>query len=315
MWGGSASWTSAGRTRSSAPRSDGRLCAGIGRIRASGVRINVDGLLHLQGVPCKKRLSVAARHLPLSELKFVMQVTRFLHVTLGLGLVLSPVACKKKGEGETEKPAEGEASAEADGKVDFVAQLEGLKGEVQAQVDTLMKPLNDGEQLVNMVGELPAKLESLKGKVKGAVMASFKAGFEGGKVTLELDAKASGALSAELKAEIEAILAKAAEVKTGLTALPDNVTKAVAALGEISVKLTGIATSATTQLSAKLKIPLLKAEAKAEIQGKLDAVTSLKGEIEGMIEKAKTDVQSLPQKGTELTAKLAGSFSAAAATK
>lgn len=240
---------------------------------------------------------------------------RFLNITLGLGLAFSPVACKKKGDGETDKPADDGAKAEAESNVDFVAQLEGLKGEVQAQVDVLMKPLNDGEQLVNMVGELPAKLGTLKGKAKGAVMASFKAGFEGGKVTLELDAKAAGALSAELKAEIEAILAKAVEVKDGLAALPDNVTKAVAALGEISVKLTGIATSATTQLSAKLKIPLLKAEAKAEIQGKLDAVTSLKGEISGMIDNAKTEVQSLPQKGTELTAKLAGSFSAAAAAK
>lgn len=243
-----------------------------------------------------------------------MQISRlFVNISLGLGLVLAPVGCKKK-EGDTEKPAD-DGAASTEGNVDFVAQLEGLKAEVQTQVDTLMKPLAEGETLVNMVTEVPAKFAGLKGKAKAAVLGSFKAGFEGGKVTLELDAKVAGDVSAELKAEVDAILAKAVEVKTSITALPDNVVKATAALGEISVKAAGIATSATTTLSAKLKIPLLKAEAKAEIQGKLDAVTSLKGEIETMVNQAKTDVQSLPQKGTELGVKLAGSFTAAASTK
>jgi hypothetical protein len=242
---------------------------------------------------------------------------RSLHIvttTLVLALSFGTLACEKKGEG-SESPdggGGGEASAEAD--ADFVAQLEGLKAEVQTHVDTLMKPLADGEALVNMVTELPAKVD-LKGKAKGAVLGSVKAGFEGGKATVELDAKVAGEVSAELKAEIDAILAKAMEVKAGIEALPDNVAKATVALGEISVKATGIATSATTALSAKLKLPFLKAEAKAQIQGQLDAVASLKGEIEGMVNQAKTDVQTIPQKGAEMGVKLAGSFTAAAATK
>lgn len=244
-----------------------------------------------------------------------MQISRrIIHCTLGLGLALSPLGCKNKGEA-AEKPADDGAAASAETNTDYVAQLEGLKGEVQAQVDMLMKPLADAEELANMVTALPEKFGELKGKAKAAALGSIKAGFEGGKVTLELDAKIAGKVSAELKAEVEAILAKAVEVKAGIEALPDNVVKATTALGEIAVKATGIATSATTALSAKLKIPLLKAGAKAEIQGKLDAVTALKGEITTMIEKAKTDVQTLPQKGAELGVKLTGSFSAVASAK
>jgi acetylornithine deacetylase/succinyl-diaminopimelate desuccinylase-like protein len=227
-----------------------------------------------------------------------MRTTQLFTTTLAaLVLIAAPAGCSKKDKAETESP-EGEASG------DPVAQLQGFQTQLTAEIDAVMKPITDAKALINDIGSMPDRLGVTMADLKGM----FEASFNNGTVEVKADLK----ITAEAKAELEAVLTKAKEIGAGLKALPETVKTATANILEIGVKATGVATKATATISAKLKNPMIKADAKVELEGQLTAVADLKASIETSVNDAKSSVMELPAKGTEISAKLLASFSGSA---
>ena len=219
---------------------------------------------------------------------------------LTLGLALGATACEKKGK--TENPDEASSK---DNNKDPVAKMEGFQASIQGELDAVMKPINDAEALMNDLGEMPAKYNI----DAATMMGMFKASFEGGEVSVSADIE----IAADAKAELEATLARVKEIGAELKAMPDTVKAATENIVKVGAEATAYATATLPKLQAKLKTSF-NADAKAQVQGQIDSVTTLKGEVEGSIEEAKASVMELPAKATEIGAKMAASFAGGAST-
>ncbi len=206
--------------------------------------------------------------------------------------------CKGKDGKGTENPEDGAADE------DPVAKLEGMSAEITGELDAVMKPITDAEALINEVGALPERLGMTMGDLKGL----FEASFNNGEVAIAADLD----ITAEARAELEVILNKAKEIGEGLRALPETVKTSGAHIAEVGVKATGVATAATTKLTAKLSNPLIKADAKASIEADIAKIDELKANIGASVQGAQASVMELPAKATEISAKLLASFAGSA---
>jgi len=207
------------------------------------------------------------------------------------------VACEKKEK--TENPDDGAA---AEGDADPVAQLEQYQADIQAEMDKVMAPMTETELLITAMSEAPAKMEIDKAKM----MSMFKASFENGTVEISADIE----IDAEAKAELEALLNQAKELKVTFETYPETIKTSAASLVELTGKAIAQATAASASISAKLKNPMLKGEKKLELEGQLQTVTSIKTDLEGKIQEIKAMPQELPAKAAEASAKLTASFAA-----
>jgi hypothetical protein len=96
----------------------------------------------------------------------------------------APGACKK--EGETSEP-----SAEDEGKGDALTQLKAIPAEVQAEVDLVLKPLDDAKALMVAIETAPERpkisLPELKAMLKASYDADVKAGPDGVQADVTVD--------------------------------------------------------------------------------------------------------------------------------
>jgi hypothetical protein len=217
-----------------------------------------------------------------------------------LSMVLAaPLAgCSKKDKGTT-NPDE---ATEAEGEVDPLAELQAIPGQVQAEVDLVLQPITDVDVVIDQVTSMPETLGVDPASLRGLAKASL----ENGEVAVSLD------VTAEAKAEVEAVLVKITGIVTGLQQTPERVKTATGNIVAIGTKATALVSKLTAKYQAKLSNPLLKAEAKAKIQADLDTVLELDADIKATISDAKQTVTSLPNKGKEALVKLTAAFSGAA---
>jgi hypothetical protein len=212
---------------------------------------------------------------------------------------LPALGCTKKDKG-TENPDSAESDA------DPLTELQAIPDQIQAEVDMVLQPINDVDVVVEQVTSIPTE----HGVDAASLTGLAKASFEGGTVSVDLD------VSAEAKAEIETMLKTIQGIAVGLKETPERATAATKNILALGVKATGLVGKLQAKYQAKLSNPLAKAEEKAKIQGELDLVLKIDGEIKTTIGEAKSTVTGVPAKGTEamgkLTAALAGGGSAGA---
>ena len=218
-------------------------------------------------------------------------------VALSALIIVPNAGCKKKDK--TENPDE---AAEAD--VDPLEELKSIPTQIQAEVDGVLQPINDIDVVIDQMAAMPGKYNldaaSLTGMVKGS--------FEGGKAEISADMN----VSEEAKAEIQTLLKTAGGIAVGLKELPQrsaSATKNIIALGAKAGALVG---KLQAKYQAKLSSPFTKAEEKAKIQGELDMVLKLQGDIKATVGDAKSTVMGVPQKGTEALAKITAAFAGGA---
>jgi hypothetical protein len=209
----------------------------------------------------------------------------------------APLAgCGKKDKG-TENPDEA-----AEGEADPLVELQAIPGQIQAEVDLVLQPITDVDVVIDQVTSMPQTLGLDAASLRGLAKASL----EGGEVSVNLD------ITVEAKAEVEAVLVKIKGIVTGLKETPERVKTATANIVTIGTKATGLVGKLTAKYQAKLSNPMLKADAKLQIQGELDTVLALDAQIKGTITDANATVTSLPSKGTEALVKLTAAFSGSA---
>ena len=213
-------------------------------------------------------------------------------------LVLVPSAgCKQKDK--SENPDEATESA-----VDPLEELKSIPTQIQAEVDGVLQPINDIDVVIDQMSAIPGKYNidaaSLTGMVKGS--------FDGGKAEVSADVN----VSEEAKAEIQTLLKTAGGIATGLKELPQrsaSATKNIVALGAKAGVLVG---KLQAKYQAKLSSPFTKAEEKAKIQGELNLVLKLQGDIKGTVGDAKSTVMGVPKLGAEALAKITAAFAGGA---
>lgn len=216
---------------------------------------------------------------------------------LSVSLVAPLAGCSKK-----DKDSNNPDEAAAEGEVDPLVELQAIPAQIQAEVDMVLQPITDVDVVIDQVTSMPQTLGLDAASLRGLAKASF----ENGEVSVNLD------ITADAKAEVEAVLVKIKGIATGLKETPERVKTATGNIVTIGTKATGLVTKLTAKYQAKLSNPLLKAEAKAKIQAELDIVVALDADIKTTITEAKSTVTSLPDKGKEALLKLTAAFSGSA---
>lgn len=215
---------------------------------------------------------------------------------LSLTLAAPLAGCGKKDKG-TENPDEA-----AEGEADPLVELQAIPDQIQAEVDLVLQPITDVDVVIDQVTSMPQTLGVDAASLRGLAKASF----EGGEVSVNLD------ITAEAKVEVEAVLVKIKGIATGLKETPERVKTATGNIVALGTKATALVGKLTAKYQAKLSNPMLKADAKLQIQGELDAVIALDAQIKGTITDAKATVTSLPSKGQEALVKLTAAFAGSA---
>jgi hypothetical protein len=215
---------------------------------------------------------------------------------LSVALAAPLAGCSKKDKGT----ADPDAAAEVE--VDPLDELKSIPDQVQAEVDLVLQPITDVDVVIDQVTSMPQTLGVDAASLRGLAQASF----EGGEISVDLD------ITAEAKAEVEAVLLKVQGIATGLRETPERVKTATGNIVALGTKATGLVTKLTAKYQAKLSNPLLKADAKVQIQADLDAVLKLDADIKATVGDAKATVTSLPSKGKEALVKLTAAFSGGA---
>lgn len=211
-------------------------------------------------------------------------------------VVALPMGCGNKDKG-TQNPDEA-----AEGDVDPLEELKSIPDQIQAEVDTVLQPINDVDVVVDQVTTMPDRL----GVDAAGLRALAKASLQSGEVSVELD------VTAEAKAEIEGVLKTINGIAVGLKETPQRATAATKNIVAMGAKATALVGKLQAKYQAKLSNPLAKAEDKAKIQADLNAVMQLDGEIKAIVADAKSTVTGLPAKGTEALAKLTAAFAGSA---
>jgi hypothetical protein len=217
---------------------------------------------------------------------------------LSVALAAPLAGCNKKDKGTT-NPDE---AAAAEGEVDPLVELQAIPGQVQAEVDLVLQPITDVDVVIDQVTSMPQTLGLDAASLKGLAKASL----DDGQVSVDLD------ITAEAKAEVEAVLVKIQGIVTGLKETPERVKTATGNIIGLGTKATGLVTKLTAKYQAKLSNPLLKADAKLQIQAELDTVLALDAQIKGTITDAKATVTELPSKGKEALVKITAAFAGGA---
>lgn len=207
---------------------------------------------------------------------------------------LPATGCNKKDKG-TNNPDDA-----ADSDKDPLEELKSIPDQIQAEVDNVLQPIRDVDVVVDQVTSLPQKYNIDASTLQGMVKASM----DGGKVEISADL----GLADDAKAEVQALLDTVQGIATGLKETPQRVTTATKNIVALGAKATALVAKLQAQYTAKLKNPLAKAEAKAEIQGNLDAVLKLDTDIKAIVADAKSTVTGLPSKGQEALSKLTAAF-------
>lgn len=229
-------------------------------------------------------------------------------LTLALTLTAVPMTSCKKKDGETADP-DG-ATAE---KQDPIEELKAIPADIQGEVDLVLQPITDAEQLMSDIESAPERLKislpELKGMLKAAFDADVKADAEGVDASVDVDLEQLD-VTAEARQELQAMLELVRSIKTGLAATPKNATTATANIVAHGARATAVATKVTATLQAKMTVAM--GGKKDELAQQISEVAQVKADIESLVQESKAKVTEIPAEATQMGVKLAASFAGSA---
>jgi hypothetical protein len=219
-----------------------------------------------------------------------------------LALPLSVGACEKKDKGEkTENP--DDAGSEAG---DPLEALLAIPDRLQAEVDGVLKPIDDAEALMADLETIPERYSLSAEDFKGMVQANFAVTEEGAEIQLSADLS----IADDAKAELTATIQQLKDVKVGLETTPERIAIAVENIGKIGEDAIKQAAEVIPKLTAKAKTAM--GDKKAEIEGQLAEVMALKDQIPQLVTDAQAKLTDIPARAAEVGANFTASFAASA---
>lgn len=215
-------------------------------------------------------------------------------VLLG-GFVIADTGCKKGGS-SSKATLTPPATPEYENPF---AELNDLPNQINAQVDWVSQPLRDASALGDEFTAIQAKY-SIDAKTLGG-MAS--AAFTDGKIEISVDA----GISAEAKADVEALLGKIKAAGEAVLTIPKRVPKAAGAISKITLRLPGLGAKATSYL--KKQLAEATGEMKASLEANLTAIPEITIKVKGAIPESVTKVKAIPTEAKTTIMELKAAFS------
>jgi len=207
-------------------------------------------------------------------------------------IAVTPVAIT--GCGDKDAASGGDAA----GDKSPLDELKAMNDDIQKQIDGLLQPVNDVDEVVKMVDELPKK----HAKVKLAdLKVMLKKACDGGEVDVT-------AVDAEGKEDVQALAAKVKGVCTGIKETPDKVQALVTGLPGKIAQIPVLVGKAQASLTVKANSPFGNADEKAKAKADLADLEKIKGETMGKFEDAKKKLTELPMKAKDAGVKLSATL-------
>jgi len=220
-------------------------------------------------------------------------------VLLGVFIVAAP-GCKKGGSSDA-AALTPPAAPEYENPFD---ELNDIPKQITAQVDWVSQPLRDAAALGDEFTAIQAKY-NIDAKTLGGMA---KVAFKDGKVEVSANAD----ISADAKAEVEALLGKIKAAGEAIGTIPKRATKASGAISKLTIKVMGLAPKATAHLKKQLSDASaeLSAEAKGSIELNLTSIPEMPNKVKAASKDAIAKVKAIPTEAkttiTELTAAFSG---------
>lgn len=197
-----------------------------------------------------------------------------------------------------EEPETPNAKASAD--VSAIDELKAIPKDLDAEVASLTKPIDDVQSIIDDVTSLPKKY----GINAGDAMRMARATIDSGKI----EVKVKGNLSAEAKAEIESVLTRLKDVVAGLQAIPEKAkalgVKVVATTAKVPVLATKVASSASFTAAS----PWSSAESKAKAKADIESVKQIQADVTKSVNDVQAKVTGVPALATTALTKLTKAF-------
>lgn len=233
-----------------------------------------------------------------SKLKEIHAMFRKINTVLMLTLLALPMTvggCEKKDKGEkTENPDKG----------DPLEELLSIPDRLQAEVDGVIKPLDDAEKVMADLESIPERYNLSLADFKGMVQANFAITDEGAEVQISADLS----IAADAQAELIATIQQLKDIKVGLETTPERIALATENIVKIGADAVALAAEVIPSLTAKAKVAM--GDKKAEIEGQIQAVMSLKDQIPQLVEDAKSKLTEIPARAADVGVSFSASFAA-----
>ncbi|MFO7561931.1 MAG: hypothetical protein R6X02_04765 [Enhygromyxa sp.] len=215
-----------------------------------------------------------------------------------LALPLTVGGCDKKDKGEkTENPDKAEGG-------DPLEELKAIPDRIQAEIDGVLKPIDDAEQLMGELETIPERYSLTAADFKGMVQANFAVTEEGAEIELSADLS----IAEDAKAELMATIQQLKDIKVGVETTPERIAIATENIAQIGADAVKLAAEVIPSLQAKAKVAM--GEKKAEIESQIQEVMALKDQIPQLVEDAKSQLTEIPPRAAEVGANFSASFAA-----
>lgn len=226
-------------------------------------------------------------------------VTRTLLSSLLLGsFIVAAPGCKKGSDSAALTPP---AAPEYENPFD---ELNDLPKQITAQVDWVSQPLRDASALGGEFTALQAKY-SIDAKALGGMAT---AAFKDGKIEISADAS----ISAEAKADVEALLGKIKAAGEAIATIPKRASKATGAIGKMmSIKVTTLVPKATSHLKKQLSEATadMTADMKASIEVNLTTIPQMPDKVKTAGKEAVDKVKGIPAEAQKTMSEMIAAFS------
>jgi peptidoglycan hydrolase CwlO-like protein len=217
---------------------------------------------------------------------------------LVLGLATSVAGCSNTSGPGASDPSGSESD-------DPVVALKAVGEGIQKDIDGLMEPIKNAQQIIDDVAKLPADLKASAG-VKfdaKALMAEAQKIVNGEASNIDLLK-----LEGDAKANVAAKFEKLKNLVTTIKTLDEKVKALGEKIKDATLKIPELGAKATAKVTLTLSNPLAGADAKAEAEAKKKTIDEI---VNGFKDKASEwtkTVTDLPPKAKDLPGKMATAF-------
>ena len=217
---------------------------------------------------------------------------------LVLGLAASVAGCAGGSGGDAKDPS-GESSD------DPVASLKGIGEGIQKDIDGLMEPIKNAQQIIDDVANLPKELKASAG-VKfdaKALMAEAQKVANGEASNIDL-LKLEGDAKTKVAERLEKLQKLVATLKT----LDDKVKALGEKIKDAALKIPELGAKATAKITVTLSNPLAGADAKAEAEAKKKTIDEIVGGFKDKASEWTKTVTEIPPKAKDIPGKMTSAF-------
>lgn len=216
-----------------------------------------------------------------------------LHLVIG-AIVAAGTLCVGCGGSEPQS----KTAAEVD--VPPMQQLKSISAELKAGAADLTKPIDQVQAILDDLARLPEK----HGLTLGDVLGMAKATLDSGKVALNVSVD----VSAEAKAELEALLTRLNEVVLELKRTPEKIATLTKQIAEDTALVPLLASRITLSASTTTLNPFVGAELRAKAQADVADLKLVQKDVNDTISQTQAKIASVPGMAANALAKLEASF-------